>query len=386
MKKLLSIVGTLLLLYPLVSYSQDMADSVKRPLIFKGQFSSWAHINPKNPYPLYLGGRYLPQINYEIGLPNRKMIDFEASANLYGNTGIHFFDSASFEGNINPYRLWGRYTTEQLEVRLGLQKIDFGVATMMRALRWFDQVDPRDPLRLTEGVWAGLIRYYFLNNVNVWFWGLHGNKNLKGLEMMQSNTAIPELGGRLQFPVPRGEAAFSYHHRTADSRELAGTVPVFSEIGENRIGFDAKWDLTVGLWLEAAWVNKNENLGMFTNQEALTAGTDYTFGVGSGLNVVFEHMLIAYDENPFELASTINFSAVSMRYPIGMFDTVSAILYYDWTNNSLYNFVNWYKQFDSTILYVIAYWNPESYRLPTAGFTENLYSGIGLQLMFVFNH
>ncbi|MDH5400684.1 MAG: hypothetical protein OEX02_21195 [Cyclobacteriaceae bacterium] len=386
MKKLFSIAGTILLLYPAVSIGQDTTDSLKRSFLFKGQLSSWAHINPKNPYPLYLGGRYIPQANYEVGLPKSRMVDFEASANLYGNTGIHFFDSATAEGNINPYRIWGRYSTEQLEVRLGLQKIDFGSATMLRALRWFDQVDPRDPLRLTEGVWAGLVRYYFLNNANVWFWSLHGNKNLKGFEMIRSNTSIPELGGRVQFPVSRGEMAFSYHHRTADSRDMEGRLPVFRTIQENRVGFDAKWDLTVGLWLEAAWVNKDKKLGMFTNQEILTAGTDYTFGIGSGLNVVFEHLFMAFDEKAFSLSNTINFSAVSMRYPVGMFDTVSALFYYDWTEQSLYHFVNWYRQFDHTILYVIAYWNPESYRLPTAGFTENLYSGFGLQLMFVLNH
>lgn len=386
MKKLLSIAGAILTCYPLVCNGQETGDSLKQVLSFKGQLSSWVHVNPKNPYPMYLGGRYIPQVNYEIRLPKQRMIDFEGSANVYGSSGIHFFDSASFEGNINSYRFWGRYSAKQLEARLGLQKIDFGAATMLRALRWFDQVDPRDPLRLTEGVWAGLVRYYFLNNVNVWLWGLHGNKKVKGLEMIKSNASHPEWGGRVQFPVPRGESALSFHHRTADSGDLGGVVPVYREIQENRIAFDAKWDLTVGLWFEAAWVHASKNLNMFTNQEVLTVGTDYTFGVGSGLNAVLEHMLFSYDEKAFAMAKTINFSALSIRYPLGMFDTVGAIFYYDWTNHSLYNFVNWYRQFDHTILYVIAYWNPGDYQLPAAGFSQNLYSGFGIQLMVVLNH
>ena len=330
----------------------------------------------------------MPQLNYDISLPKDKLIDFEASANIYGNMGIHFFDSASADGNISAYRIWARYSTPQLEFRIGLQNIDFGTATMLRALRWFDQVDPRDPLQLTEGVFGGLGRYYFLNNVNIWFWLLYGNDNLKGIEVVKTNAAIPEYGGRVQFPVPRGEAGLSYHHRTADSEYLDSLIAGYDQIPENRIGLDAKWDLVVGIWLEAVWVNKQKDLSYLTNQEALTLGTDYTFGVGSGLNVMFEHMLVSNDYNAFEFANTINLSALSIRYPIGMFDNINAIFYYDWKNNALYNFVNWFRQYDHTTLYVMGYWNPEQSPLSLvgSGTTENLYGGVGIQLMFVFNH
>ncbi len=386
MKHPLYILGIILFFWSFTLKAQDSIPEFQDTLKLKGQLSTWAHFNPENPYPLYIGGRYIPQLNYEIQLRKSKLIDFELSANFYGDAGIHFFDSAYVDGNINPYRLWGRYSSEQLEIRVGLQKIDFGTAVMMRALRWFDQVDPRDPLRLTEGVWAGLSRYYFLNNVNIWFWCLYGNKNLKGMEVVKTNSDIPELGGRIQSPVPRGEAGLSYHHRVADSRDLNGVVQPFSEIQENRIGLDAKWDLIVGLWLEAAWVNKSEDLGILKNQEVITLGTDYTFSVGSGLSVSLEHMLMAFDEKAFEFSNTSNFTGLSMNYPIGMFDNISAIFYYDWTNNSIYNFVNWFRQFDRTTFYVMAYWNPENNQMPTMRDGANLYGGIGLQLMFVFNH
>ena len=354
--------------------------------LFKGQLSNWAHLNTNNPYPLYLGGRYLPEINYEIHRPKSRLIDFEASANVYGSVGLHFFDSATFDGKIDIYRAWARYSTPQLELRLGLQNIDFGTATMLRALRWFDQVDPRDPLQITEGVFGGLGRYYFLNNMNLWLWVLYGNENLKGIEVVKTNANIPEYGGRFQFPVPRGEAGISYHNRVADSSYLDSLIQSDDYIPENRIGLDAKWDLIVGLWLEAAWVHKQKDMGYFTNQEALTLGTDYTFGVGSGLHVSFEHMLIAYDQDAFHFDQTTNLSALSIRYPIGMFDNINAIFYYDWRNKSLYNFINWFRQFDHTTLYVMGYWNPKDNLLINNDFTENLYGGIGIQLMFVFNH
>ena len=339
---------------------QDSTSTSQKALQFKGQLSSWAHVNTRNPYPMYIGGRYIPQLNYNINLPEKKLIDFEVSANIYGDMGIHFFDSVTVDGDINPYRVWGRYSTKQLEIRIGLQKIDFGTATILRSLRWFDQVDPRDPLQLTDGVWAGLGRYYFLNNVNVWLWCLYGNDNPKGTELIKTNSSFPELGGRVQFPVPRGEAGLSYHHRVADSRDLIAEVPAYSDIQENRLGLDAKWDLVVGLWLEGAWINKNKNLGMLTNQESFTLGTDYTIGIGSGLNVMLEHMLRAYDEKAFQFTNTTNFTGLSLNYPIGMFDNISAIFYYDWTNKAVYNFINWQRQFDRTTIYLMGYWNPEN--------------------------
>lgn len=380
--------NSLLILLVFLSCLNSAGQEVQTQFGFKGQLSTWGHLNTNNPYPVYLGGRYIPQANYEIQTENNGLFDFEASANIYGQAGVHFFDSTSTNGKIDAYRIWGRYSTEQLELRLGLQKIDFGTATMMRALRWFDQVDPRDPLRLTEGVWAGLGRYYFLNNVNIWFWGLYGNKNPKGMEAIKTNSSIPELGGRIQFPVPKGEAGLSYHRRVADSRNFSEFIPEYEKIDENRIGIDAKWDMVVGLWLEAAWTTKNKNLGMFTNQEIMTFGTDYTFGVGSGLNVTLEHMLFSFDEKAFRFQNTTNFTGLAANYPIGMFDNIQAIFYYDWDNNSMYNFINWFRQFDKTTLYVMGYWNPKEAAIPTMGIDtgENLFGGIGIQVMYVFNH
>jgi len=377
-----------LLLISIQLNGQNNIYKAQKQLNIKGQLSTWGHLNTDNPYLMYLGGRYIPQLNYELQTNKNGLVDFEVSANLYGQAGIHLFDSASTQGNMNAYRAWGRYSTQQLEIRFGLQKIDFGTATILRALRWFDQVDPRDPLRLTEGVWAALARYYFLNNVNIWFWTLYGNKNPKGMEIIPTNSSIPEVGGRVQFPVPLGEAALSYHHRVSDARNLAEVTNNHKKIQENRLGMDAKWNLVIGLWFEAAWVNKNQNLNVFTNQEFFTFGTDYTFGIGSGLNVTLEHMLLSYDEKAFHFENTVNFTGLSFNYPIGMFDNLNAIFYYDWNNHSMYNFVNWFRQFDKTTLYVMAYWNPENAVIPTMWIdtAENLYGGIGIQLMYVFNH
>ncbi|MCB0584802.1 MAG: hypothetical protein KDD06_05670, partial [Phaeodactylibacter sp.] len=51
-------------------------------LTFKGQLISWANINPAGELPAWLGGRYLPQLNYGLNLPKNHLFDVEASANL----------------------------------------------------------------------------------------------------------------------------------------------------------------------------------------------------------------------------------------------------------------------------------------------------------------
>jgi hypothetical protein len=365
--------------------SQKGIDSHKRKVELQGQAVGWGHYSSDNPYPLYLAARFIPQANYEIYLTNKGLIDFEASVNIVGDVGVHIPDSSDWNGKISPYRIWVRYSNEQLEIRAGLQKINFGSASLLRPLMWFDQVDPRDPLQLTDGVWGGLMRYYFMNNANLWLWILYGNDNLKGWEFIESNHRIPEFGGRFQLPVLLGEAAVSYHHRVADSRGLNILVPSYEKIPENRLGVDARFDKVIGFWFEGTWVNATKDIGAFTNQMSLNVGLDYTFGFGNGLNVIAEHLLTAYDEKAFVFDDAVNFSACSLNYPTGMFDNLNTIVFYNWEDKQLYNFVNWSKQYDSIALNIMGYWNPDNYAMLMQANAENLFAGKGVQLMLIYN-
>ncbi len=371
----------IILMLPFVSVYLSAQDT----LIFKGQLSGWLLYNGSNELPLYSGGRYLPQLNYNINLKNGNLIDFEGSANLYGNAGARLFDSIDVNGDIKPYRLWARYSSDQFELRLGLQKINFGSASMLRPLMWFDQVDPRDPLRFTDGVWGLLGRYYFLNNANIWFWALYGNNKQRGWEPVPTNSKYPEIGGRVQLPVPYGEAGLSYNYRVADSRDLDIAIPVFPEISENKIGFDLKLDLLLGFWLEGSVALKNSDLGMFKNQEIYNVGIDYTFGIGNGLYIVYEQILASYNEKTFSFDNTSSFSLLSLSYPVGIFDNLSGIVYYDWENNKSYNFISWQHSYNNLSLYCMAFWNPDKYNIPGQQ-TESLMAGKGVQIMLVYNH
>lgn len=379
-------------------------------LKFKGQLSGWGSYSSGAEFPVMVGGRYLPQLNLELPLTKnldsdslnfgsgRKAFgigglrfDAEVAGNVYG--GGELFGSremvppadSRWSGDVKLYRGWVRLSSDRAEIRVGLQKINFGSAMMLRPLMWFDSMDPRDPLQLTEGVWGALGRYYFGNNANVWIWGLLGNSALRPWDIIPAAQWTPEYGGRVQVPVGSGEAAFSFHRRKMD-------FPLIEDKFENKYGLDVRFDYEIGFWAEAAWINRRATLGALTNQEMFTLGADYTLGIGNGLNVSAEHMLIATDEKAFEFAATANLSALSLNYPLGMDDNISLMFYYDWRGENLYNFIRWKHRLRFGDLFVMAFANPESELnalLPGAGgagSASGSMSGMGIQLMLVINH
>ncbi|HNW88817.1 MAG TPA: hypothetical protein PKN48_04090 [Bacteroidales bacterium] len=380
------LVFCILLFSGFACFSQDSIKTAKDTITFSGQACVWGNYNIKNALPLQFGGHYIPNLDYGILFPKDKKLDFEVSLNFNGSLTFHPLDSLHTIGSVAPYRAWMRFSARQWEVRAGLQKINFGSATLLRPLMWFDQVDPRDPLQLTNGAWGLLFRYYFLNNANLWFWGLYGNKMPRPWDIGKTNQEFPELGCRLQTPVPKGEIALTYHFRVADMRNLGITVPALFEIPENRIGLDAKWDLGAGIWFEGAWINKSKMTGLLTNQEIFNIGVDNTFGIGNGLTMVFEQLLVANDEHAFAFSNNILFSALSLSYPIGMSDNINGIIYFEWKNKKSYNFINWNHKFNYFSTYLMAYWNPETYSLPQQGNSGSSYSGPGIQVMLVYNH
>ncbi len=361
-----------------------------------GQAAAWFNVSHTGQADAWLGGRYLPRGNWEMTLGNGRSLGIEASVNAGGSTGWKNPDSLRWDGHIKAYRLWGRYASNRLEARIGLQKINFGSAGMLRPLMWFDQLDPRDPLQLTDGVWALLGRYFFLNNANMWLWVLYGNEGPRTWETGPTTSRTPEFGGRVQLPFRRGEVGAAIHHRRMDQPMLAlpGSSTGFpgvqegirERIPETRYGLDVRLDVLIGLWMEAAWIRKEQDAGLFSNQQLFTLGADYTFGLGNGLYLSCEYMALGTGRDAFRPDDAAHFSAVSLSYPLGLFDTFSAILYGDWTRESLYPFVRWQHQRDRLGLHLMAFWNPESIHLPQQGGGGQLFAGKGLQLMLVYHH
>jgi hypothetical protein len=316
------------------------------------------------------------------------MLDAELSINSYGAVLENSGDGISTDGKVKPYRMWLRFTTSQFEARLGLQKINFGSALLLRPLMWFDRIDPNDPLQLTDGVYGLLLRYTFLGNSNIWLWGLYGNDSLKGWETIATQRRTPEYGGRYQFPLAKGELAFSYHHRRIDpGRSPLPLSPLERRpVPENRFALDGKWDLGVGIWVEGVLSHQAFEFYPLRYQKFLTLGLDYTFGVGRGLHVLGENLAMQSSMSAFGGGETTDFSALSLDYPFGLTDTIKGMLFYNWKTADWYRFMSWQRMSDRWSFYLIGFWNPSSYQIFASQQGKSLFAGKGFEVMIVYNY
>jgi hypothetical protein len=256
---------------------------------------------------------------------------------------------------------------------------------------WFDSVDPRDPLQITEGVYGALLRQYLPSDVTIWGWALYGNDRTKGWETSPVAEKTPEFGGRVQGPVAGGELAFTTHHRRADlSKGLISDVDLENPVAqEGRYALDGKWDLGVGVWFEGVLTHQAGADVARPDQRALNVGADYTFGAGNGLYVLGEYFVLEQSRGVFSKGEGSRIVAVSLRYPIGLLDTLSGIFYVDSSRHDTYRFVNWQRSYDRWQFHVMGFWNPEQsaiYQGQLARSGQSPLTGRGVQIMAVFNH
>jgi hypothetical protein len=355
---------------------------------YQGLVSLWLFDNFKQSSDTQLGGRFIPEFSLKQPLSASLTLDGELSLNGFGSARFRPTEDIQTEGKIKPYRFWLRLSSSRFEARLGLQKINFGSATLLRPLMWFDSLDPRDPLQLTDGVNALLVRYYFQNNANIWVWGLFGNDSPKGWESVGTAQNTAEYGGRVQLPVLTGELALTYHRRQIDL--VAGTaspppLPV-ERVPESRVGLDGKWDLGIGIWFEGTLTQQESERLPQPWQRAFTFGADYTFGLGNGLNIMAEHLRLDRSETASGPGNGVDLSALFLRYPASVFVDLTAIFYYDWTANEFYRFLSWQRTYDRWRFNIIAFWNPDAFRIYPAPAGANSFSGTGIQLMVIFNY
>ena len=353
-----------------------------------GRASGWLGASRDSSYRALAGIRYLPEVRLSLPISEELTLDAEASVNGFVSVNARPFDPPDLEARIKPYRGFVRLSSARFEARAGLQKINFGSATLLRPLQWFDRIDPRDPLELTDGVYGLLGRYYFQNNINVWAWGLLGNSSPKGWEQVGSVRWLPEPGARVQVPIPRGEVAATYHHRVIDYSHVDKIPEMLDEQAEDRLGLDAKVDVGVGVCLEGTLSRMTQRLiggedPPFWTRAAVV-GADYTFGIGSGLGVAVEHMLAGSAAGPFGRGTDAQFSALVLGFPLGLLDNLRGMVYYDWKNEDPYSYIGWQRTLDNWIFSVGAFWNPD--RPAASGRLGSSAAGKGVRLDVVFNH
>jgi hypothetical protein len=341
---------------------------------FRGQISTWGTgMKSSVQWNNNFGARYIPQFNYSYNFDDHKTLNAELLVNAWYGTD---FKTDDFTAKL--YRAILRYSTEQSETQIGLQKINFGPAQLLRTLMWFDKVDPRDPLKLTDGVYGLRYKYNFMDNSNIWLWGLYGNKETKGYEVNGSVKNIPEFGGRIQTPVLIGEMAATFHTRMAD----AGTF----EYRENRYAIDGRWDIGIGIWFESAVQQSRSTLLPYEWNKMITIGADYTIPAGNGIYILGETLSSSASDNILTNNMDQEVSALMLTYQIGVLDNIIVQEYLTWQGKDLYQYYNWQRTYDNIIISAALFHFPESGKgflpsnqsLPAAGY--------GAQLMLIYNY
>lgn len=386
MKRHLVIILWLLMNHVLLSYSKGRTQ--EQSLDLTGQVSGWLLSNDRTESPNQLGMRFIPEMLYDHPVSSNWQFSSNAAINIVETLSFHNLTSPGTDQAVDLYRLWVRLATRQFEVRAGLQKINFGSALILRPLMWFDRLDPRDPLQLTDGVYGLLARYYFLSNANLWCWGLYRNENQKGWEIEQTDENHIEYGGRIQYPFARGEVGFTYHRRpVVTSHESASNLPksVEQRFTESRYAVDTKWDLGIGLWLESALIYQDFNRLPYNYQQMSTLGMDYTIDIGNGMHALLEHMRISIADQVFREQEASSITAMMSDYPLSVMDQFIVIVYYDWENHDAYRFLHWQRLDDDISLHIIGFMNPSRNILYNSNVLSNPFSGKGFQIMIVYN-
>lgn len=356
---------------------------------WQGQFSTVGDMRKTGDgYLSQIGLRYIPTWSLTVPWPTA-LFDTEISFDINTRYVQPHNGSRDINFEFNPYRFWFRRSTNNLELRAGLQKITFGTAKLFRPLMWFDKLDPRDPLQLTEGVWGFRARRFFANNSNAWLWGMLGNSEPKGWEIIPTKKNTMELGGRFQLPVWRGEIAISGHNRIISRNDL----PSDSEIRtmakatpEVRGAIDGYFDIGIGLWFESSVVRANYGSDFPNWQSMLTVGSDYTLPFGNGITITGEHFIYSVDDKPFATDSAIQMTGLMAMYPFGIFDSISGIAFYSWDAELAYFFLTWQRTYNDWIINLNTFFSSKSDSSFSFGQSFSDFSSNGIQLMLIFNH
>lgn len=359
------------------AFEQTHVEAVEYDL--RGQVSGW-HLEGRDSGDWYynLGLRYIPQFTLAQSLGENYFLDMELSLNGFASASRS--DHAK-ESDLELYRFKLRFATAQTETRIGLQKINFGPAYLLRPLRWFDRLDPRDPLNLTDGVYALRFKYDALTNASFWLWGLYGNDATKGFELLPTVEGKPEFGGRLQYPFLNGELAFAFHTRKVDAPPMGS-----DDFRENRLALDGRWDIEIGLWFESVLQQQRSDTLPFEWTEMMTLGMDYTLAIGNGLHVLGEHMALISSQRLFGWEDDRQVSAYSMNYPLGYLDNLSAIGFYSWDEEEYSQHLSWQRTWDDWILNLSLFHYPE-FKGQSELYQGGIFSrGYGGQVLIIFNH
>ena len=333
----------------------------------KGQF--WASGLTSNDVPVGQSSLesnigYIPTLSLLRELENNRLLDMELSYRL-----DRMYSGDSLINNVeNFHRYWVRYSSEKLEVRLGLQKIVFGPSQVLRSLSWFDTIDLKDPTEQTDGVEALRLRWFPSNSLSLWSWAINNDQDTLS------------YGSRVELSNSAGEWGLTYHQDQSKSLQMVGqdSTPNFGS--HNRLAVDYRYDGFIGFWNESALISSDRSEIIMA-----TVGADYTLPIANGILVMTESMHVYSEANDSTSSQTLTVLMASL--PVGMVHQVMYITQMGWTEKQTYQYLRWTSTHDHYSLNFILSISPKRDNCLPIEMSNTLAGfGTGLQFMFIYNH
>ncbi len=347
-----------IILFPLVVIAQTFSN--------KGQF--WVSGLTGNDVPTGQSAYesnmgYIPTVALYKELGNLSMLDLEYAYRFnYSYSGDSLIQKKE-----EAHRVWVRYSSNKLEMRLGLQKIVFGPSQFLRSLSWFDTFNLADPTGQTDGVNAFRLRWFPNNNLSLWSWAIREKEELS-------------FGGRTELSNAFGEWGFTFHDDSEVHDRMVGQTPIMISEPNKRIGLDYRYDGFIGFWNESAIVYLDDReLGF------MTVGADYTLPIASGILVMTETL---YMSNSYTKKDQM-LSAFMSSIPIGMINQLMFITQVDWEEEHAYHYIRWSATYDRFSLNFILSRSPNrsGYSVPSEYLPQTVTGfGTNFQIMFIYNH
>lgn len=306
---------------------------------------------------------YIPTFSLSRYLSDFTFFDFELACRLDRS----YSGDSLVSNHEKNHRLWIRYSSEKVEVRLGLQKIIFGPSQILRTLSWFDTFDLTDPTGQTDGVDAFRLKWFPSNSLSIWSWAI------------QNEQDTLSFGGRAELSSSYGEFGFTFHVDPSKTPQKIGQLGVMMPEPQQRFSLDIRHDGFIGSWMESTVIiSENSDLKM------TTIGADYTLPIANGLLIMTESMFIK-NRN----ADDQNFTAFMAMLPLGMVHSTMFISQFDWQEDRVYSYFRWSATYDKFSLNFLLSQSPKrkEYGLPVEVSPKSVAGfGSGIQFIFIYNH
>jgi hypothetical protein len=365
-----------------VVFSQLLIISTLIASPFLGELSLSTTANSTEGENVYIITRYLPAFEIQKSLNSSWDYDLEVRWQLNWGSTLDTLDFSESSFNMDPYRIALNLQSSHSEYIIGLQKINFGPARILRPLMWFDALDPTDPLELTSGVTGLSATYHYDFGWSSQAWILLADDPI-GWEVFPDKSGTVETGGRINIPSNQGQIGVSTHFRIADIDTFYSDD---LDLYEGRIGLDGFWDVGIGLWVESVYKHQELSTEPFLEQIQATLGADYTIWVGNGLHLMAEHMVVNTWNSPLIEDQTLQLTTAMLSYSPTMFDQMSLLVLMNWENETPLAYLSWGRTYDNFRFSAGAFYTKlDETQSNTSAFSSD-FSGKGIQLTVAYNH